>query len=134
MNLLFATTIVTFFAYISVYVAIGQAGNGGEYWGWDGFEQPHMAAVNSFDTGDYRFLQLRFSGSQTGHVNIVPGIAGCERHPLSPETRLRPSTSEPMHGDDSVRLARQFAHRYNSRMGLFLNYEFDAGCKGTAYF
>ena len=128
-NLLFATTVVTFFAYILFFVAVGQAGNGGEYWGLSGLEEPHVAAADAFDSRDYRFLRVKFSGLRTGNVDLVPGVVKCERHPFGRDNHLRPSIVDPMHGEDSVRLARAFAHRYNSRMAMRLNFEFDANCE-----
>ena len=128
-NLLFATTLVTFFAYILFFVGIGQAGNGGEYWGLNGLEEPHFAAVDAFDSRDYRFLRVKFSGLRTGNVDLVPGVAECEKHPFAPDIHLRPPIADPMHGDDSVRLARTFAHRYNSRMAMLLNFELNANCE-----
>ena len=128
-NLLFAITLVTFFAYILFFVGIGQAGNGGEYWGLNGWEEPHIAAVEAFESRDYRFLHVKFSGLPTGNVDIVPGVLECERHPFAPNNHLRPPMASPMHGDDSVRLARDFAHRYNSRMAMLLNFELDANCE-----
>lgn len=128
-NLLFATTVVTFFAYILFFVGIGQAGNGGEYWGFNGLEEPHKAAADAFESRDYRFLHVRFSGLRTGNVDLVPGVLQCERHPFGPDNYLRPPVADLMHGDDSVRLATTYAHRYNSRMAMLLNFELDANCK-----
>ena len=128
-NLLFATTIVTFFAYILFFVGIGQAGNGGEYWGLNALEEPHIAAADAFDSRDYRFLRVKFSSLRAGNVDLVPGVMECERHPFGPNNHLRLPIADPMHGEDSVRLARTFAHRYNSRMAMLLNFELDANCE-----
>ena len=127
-RLLFATTLVTFFAYMLFFVGIGQAGNGGEYWGLNGLEEPHIAALDAFDSRDYRFLRVRFSGLRTGNVDHVPGIWDCERHPFGPDNHLRAPTADPMHGDDSVRRAREFAYHYNAHMARLLNTELDANC------
>ena len=128
-SLLFATTIVTFFAYILVFVAVGQAGNGGEYWGFNGSEEPYNAAVDAFDSRDYRFLRVKFRGLRTGDVDFVPYVIECKQHPFGPGNYLRPPMVEPMHGEDSVRLAKTFAHKYNYRMAMLLNFELDANCE-----
>lgn len=57
-KLLFATTVVTIFMYLLVFYSVGQAGNGGEYWGFDGAIAPERAAWQSFENGDYRFLEI----------------------------------------------------------------------------
>ncbi len=128
-NLLFATTIVTFFAYVLFFVGIGQAGNGGEYWGFSGLQEPHRAAADAFESRDYRFLRVKFSGLRTGDVDLVPGVLECERHPFGPDNQHRVPTADPMHGADSVRLAKTFAHRYNWRMARRLNSELGANCE-----
>ena len=128
-NILFATTLVSFFAYILIFVAVGQAGNGGEYWGLNGLEEPHRAAADAFGSRDYRFLHVKFSDIESGNVDLVPGVLECERHPFGPDNQLRPPTTAPMHGIDSMRLARTFARRFNMRMAMLLNLEMDANCE-----
>ena len=128
-NLLFATTLVTFFAYILFYVAVGQAGNGGEYWGYDGLEEPYAAAIDAFNSRDYRFLHVRFNDTRSGHVDLIPGVKACSEHPFAPENHLRLPLLSPMHGPDSVKLATRFARRFNSRMASLLYYDQNVDCE-----
>ena len=128
-SLLFATTLVTFFAYILIFVSVGQAGNGGEYWGYDGFEGANSAAIDAFDSRDYRFLHVKFNDVSSGSVDLIPGVKECEQHPFGPDSHLRPPIAAPMHGMDSVRLASKFARRFNFRMATLLYYDLSIECE-----
>ena len=115
-KLLFAATFLSIFCYLLFFSSMGQAGNGGEYWGFDGYVEPWKAAEMSFDKRDYRFLQVAIRDPFGGITLEAPAYQGCDNHPLGKEYALRPSSEEPIHGVDSVRLAADFARRYNQSM------------------
>lgn len=128
-RLLFATTVVTIFMYLLVFTSIGQSGNGGEYWGFDGFTMPEVAAHQSFDDRDYRFLEISFASGVGNRMPWSPNYRGCDNHPFGAENSLRPSAREPMHGCDSERLAREFAARFNERMASLLRDTMNGRCE-----
>lgn len=115
-KLLFAATFLSIFSYLLFFSSIGQAGNGGEYWGFDGYVEPWKAADMSFKKRDYRFLQVAIRDPLGGITRDAPAYQGCDNHPFGKENALRPSLNEPIHGVDSIRLATNFARRYNQSM------------------
>lgn len=128
-KLLFATTLLTIFAYILIFASVGLAGNGGEYWGYDGNDDPTVLAGQEFEGGDYRFLMLDFDNLESGTIASVPAIESCRNHPLEPHNYARPTQIESKHGQDSYRLAYSFARTYNSSMAFRLNEKFAAECE-----
>ena len=132
-KLLFATTVVTIFMYLLVYMSVGQAGNGGEYWGFDGSVSPERAAGQSYAQGDYRFLEVFLEVGTVGDNGMprrrAPNAQRCDNHPFGAEHSLRSSSTEPLHGADSWRLAVQFAGRYNWIMTLRLMDTMDGRCE-----
>lgn len=127
-NLLFATTVVSVFSYLLFFVAISQAGNGGEYWGFSGYEDPYDAARRTFDSGDHRLLKVDISTALGKHVTDVPIAAFCDGLPFGSDLPSRPSINELVHGADSVRLATEFAHRYNNMIAIFVGDEMQPPC------
>lgn len=127
-NLLFATTILTIFCYLLFFTSMAYTGNGGKYWGFDGHLEPWRAAADAFEVGDYRFLEVALPDANGTPVRYVPLIAACESHPFGEDNMLRPSSSDPIHGPDSIRLASDFAYSFNSRMATFLEYELGIEC------
>ncbi|MDJ0711879.1 MAG: hypothetical protein QNJ14_15935 [Woeseiaceae bacterium] len=115
-KLLFATTLLSIFCYLLFFVSIGQAGNGGEYWGFNGAIEPWRAAAESFEQKDYRSLRIELRDELGGVVRETPGYQECDNHPFGSDNALRTSSNEPIHGVDSIRLARLFAHEYNESM------------------
>lgn len=115
-KLLFAATFLSIFCYLLFFSSMGQAGNGGEYWGFDGYVEPWKAAEKSFEKQDYRFLQVAIRDPYGEIVREAPAYQGCDNHPGGKENALRPSSEEPIHGVDSVRLATNFARTYNQSM------------------
>ena len=115
-KLLFATTFLTIFCYLLFFSSMGHAGNGGEYWGFSGYDEPYDAARASFDKRDYRFLQLDIVDQFGIRERDAPAYQRCDNHPFGSDNALRLSSSDPMHGADSVRLATNFARRYNQIM------------------
>jgi len=128
-RLLFATTFLSIFCYLLFFSSIGQAGNGGEYWGFDGYVEPWAAADVSFEKRDYRFLQVAIRNPMGGITHEAPAYQGCDNHPFGKENALRPSSNEPIHGVDSVRLATKFAHRYNQSMTWLLAEKMNRRCE-----
>ena len=128
-KLLFATTFLSIFCYLLLFSSMGQAGNGGEYWGFDGYVEPWKAADTSFDKRDYRFLQVVIRNPLGGITRDAPAHQGCDNHPFGKENALRLSSEEPVHGTDSVRLATNFARRYNESMMWRLAEMMDNRCE-----
>lgn len=115
-KLLFAATVVAIFSYLLVFSSMGHAGNGGEYWGFDGYTEPWLVARNSFKKGDYRLLEVAVP-DPFGKVALkAPAYQPCDNHPLGKENALWRSSGEPIHGADSFRLAHGFAGEYNRTM------------------
>lgn len=128
-KLLFATTLLALFCYLLFFSAAGHTGNGGEYWGFDGYVEPWDAAQNSFDKRDYRFLQVTLRNSFGGIARDIPAYQGCDNHPFGKENALRPSSEKPIHGSDSVKLATSFARRFNQSMIWLLADQLNHRCE-----
>jgi hypothetical protein len=127
-KLLFAATLVSIFAYVLIFTSIGGAGNGGEYWGYDGSIEPHVAAAQSFDSGDYRYLEVDLAEQLGKRVHQVPMYYGCRDHPLGTQNNSKQMVREALHGADSTRLATEFALRFNNRMNSLMVLELDICC------
>lgn len=127
-KLLFATTVVSIFSYLLFFVAIGQAGNGGEYWGFNGYENPHDAAERTFESGDHRLLKVDISTALGKRITAVPIAAFCNDVPFGRDLPSRPSIDELIHGADSVRLATEFAHRYNNIIAFLVSDQMQPPC------
>ena len=126
--LLVSTTIVIF-AMLVLYSMQTAVGNGGEYWGFDGIEDPYGAAQTSWASGDYRFLDVNLPPYEEYLTAVTPGVGACVNHPASEALRFRPSGEVPLHTDDSLRLAAEFAWRYNTTLVKRLNAELGAECE-----
>lgn len=122
-KLLFTATAVSIFCYVIVFAVVDVAGNGGEYWGFDGRESPRIAAVKSFDSGDFRFLSIDLTGQMGQRVREVPYANQCDGHPYGPDNLARPNVIQSKHGQDSIRLATKFARNFNQRMAMLLGHE-----------
>lgn len=119
-KLLFAATFVSMFCYLLFFSSMGQAGNGGEYWGFNGYIEPWEAAEMSFDNRNYRFLQVAIRDPLGKTAREAPAYQACDNHPMGKENALWSSLEEPIHGVDSIRLATEFARRYNESMTWLL--------------
>jgi len=128
-KLLFATTFLSIFSYLLFFSSMGHAGNGGEYWGFDGYVEPWEAAQTSFENRDYRFLQINMRKPLGGTTRDAPAYRKCDNHPFGKENALRPSSEEQIHGGDSIRLATTFAHRYNQSMTWHLADQMNYRCE-----
>ncbi len=111
-----------------VFVAIGQAGNGGEYWGFNGYEEPYYAARRTADSGDRRLLKVDLSIPLGKRITRIPLSVFCDDLPFGRDLPSRPSTDELIHGADSVRLATEFAHRYNNMIVFIASDELPPTC------
>lgn len=127
-KLLFATTLLSIFAYLLIFTSVGQAGNGGEYWGFDGSVQPFVAAGRSFDAGDYRYLEVDLTDPLGNRVRVTPMYWRCDNHPSGSNNGSRPTLREPMHGGDSVRLATDFALEFNNQLNSLMQSELNICC------
>jgi len=127
-KLLFATTLLTIFAYALIFTSTGLAGNGGEYWGYDGQIDAKEAARLSFDAEDYRYLEVDLTDSNGTRTQVVPVYARCRDHPLGWKFVTRESGSELIHGYDSVRIATDFAEQFNNTMNNLFVMELGVCC------
>ncbi len=127
-KLLFAATLLTIFAYILIFTSMGSVGNGGEYWGYDGEMDALDAAKQSFDAGDFRYLEVELVDSNGKRIRRVPLFSRCLDHPLGMKFVTRKSRDELIHGYDSVKLATDFAERYNNGINNHLVTELGICC------
>ena len=108
---------------------MSQAGNGGEYWGFDGHIHPVRAAAESFEANDYRFLELDLRDSLGRSFTGIPAIRSCDSHPAGKSNFTRTSSNSLLHGIDSTGLATDFAHDFNQRMASLMKYELSIECE-----
>ena len=127
-KLLFATTLLSIFVFLLIFTSVGQAGNGGEYWGFDGAIEPHIAAARSFETGDYRYLEVDLTDALGKRVQSTPMYSRCPDHPLDRDHDSRPMVRDAIHGADSIRLAEDFALQFNNRMNALMEVELGICC------
>lgn len=127
-KLLFAATLLVMFAFILIFVSSGLAGNGGEYWGYDGRLVPLEAAQHAVEVGDYRYLEVDLTDSNGKRIHVVPVYARCRDHPLGPTFVTRTSSHELIHGYDSVKLATSFAEGFNNAINNHLVTELGMCC------
>ncbi|MDX1405687.1 MAG: hypothetical protein R3192_14165 [Woeseiaceae bacterium] len=121
-KLLFALTIVTIFSLVLTFSFVHFSGNGGEYWGFDGIEEPWKAASRSFESGDYRLLAFDLENSHGVRTKEFPDLIQCENLPKGMGTTVRMNQVQSQHGHDSIHLASTFAHKYNLAMqGMILS-------------
>ena len=125
---LMVTTVMMIFFVLVLYTINTTVGNGGEYWGYDGSIEPYMAAAESFESGNYRFLDVNLPPYDDLLTDFVPGVMGCPQYSDSNELEVFRSSETLLHAADSVRLATGFARSYNQTMARALNRELDAGC------
>jgi hypothetical protein len=131
-KLLFATTLLSIFSYVLIFTSTTGAGNGGEYWGYNGTLSAVDAAKQSFDARDFRYLQVDITNSMGKRFRQVPMASRCRNHPLGQELVTRKSANESIHGYDSIKLATSFAEEFNNRMNSLLELEFNICCGDCA--
>jgi hypothetical protein len=119
-RILFATTFVSIFCYLIIYYFAVTSGNGGEYWGFDGYTDAPEAAARSFDAGDYRLLGYAFESELGQKTREVPYAERCFNQPSSPAHTYRMNTLAAKAGYRSIDKARNYAIRYNRAMVFLL--------------
>ena len=70
---LFAVTAVSIFCYVIIFAFIDSAGNGGEYWGYDGQTEPRIVARRSYESEEFVLLAYVLSAPDRGASTICPG-------------------------------------------------------------
>ncbi len=126
---LMVSTVIVIFAMIVLYTSMASVGNGGEYWGYDGEIRPRYAAYQAFENGDRRFLAVTLPPHDNRFTDFTPGVGACANLPDSIEATTIRSSSEPLHAQDSLRLATKFAREYNRDMAWSLNSVYQADCE-----
>ncbi len=127
-KLLFATTLLTIFAYLLAYVSSGLAGNGGEYWGFDGQTYPYVEANDSFDAGEYILLELDILDPLGKRIRITPNPISCASVVGTTSTATRRYKSEKNHSTQSVQSLQAYLSHFNRTMsGLMLD-DFGHAC------
>ena len=117
---LMVSTVIVIFAMLVLYTMMDSVGNGGEYWGYDGREDPRWAARDAFRDGDHRFLDVALPPYDDLLTDFVPGITVCAGGTGDYEPGLRRSLSEPLHAELSLRAATEFATEFNRELGYAL--------------
>lgn len=112
-QLLLVCTVVSLFAYLLIFYALGNTANGGEYWGFRATVRGSDAALQSFERGDFRFLSVKMRDQAGRDVWYVPAIVGCADNPYGERAYSRQSHGTGLHGDNSFALADNFAREYN---------------------
>ena len=128
-KLIFAATLLWLFYLLLGFSMTVFAGNGGEYWGYDGVIEPWRAARLSFESGEKRFLAYELNTSFSGVKSGSPKAYRCDFHQKSPNGHLRFNKIEAKHGYDSVRKANSFAFQYNDMLAVLLSQEKKHWCE-----
>lgn len=115
-HLLFVVTGVTLFAYLLIYYSMSMTGNGGEYWGFSGTVEPHIAASRAFTGGDYVLLSLRTNSRLNGNIRRVPVPVRCRGSANEIITSIRSSSEAVAKDTDSLRNALEFMEGFNRHM------------------
>lgn len=127
--LLFATTVVMLFSLLLFFTAIGEAGNGGEYWGFNGAEDPARAASRVHESGDHRLLRVELTPALGDKISALPLDAWCNGEPYGEGLPSRASVDQLIHGIDSVERATAFAARFNQIMAIHIGEVSDPRCR-----
>ena len=127
-NLLFAVTLAWIFSVLITYIFVAEAGNGGEYWGFDGKTDAYLQAGIEFDRENYLLLDVEITDHLGVHINAPAERLVCHSDSNSIETHSEVNSSELLHGSDSVRLAREYAYEFNRHMSWILSGMFGFNC------
>ena len=128
-NLLFVTTALFIFSVLVIFEFNVAAGNGGEYWGFDGRIPPRRAARFAFEANEKRFLAYSLDTEFRGEVSGAPNAHRCDFHPGIRNGHLRFNQIEARHGYDSERKAEAFAHEFHFFLGLKISEEGERWCE-----
>lgn len=127
-KLLFALTLLSVFSYLLIYTSMSVGGNGGEYWGFNGRVEPHIAASNLYKSDKYELLALDIENPLGGRVREIPKPVDCTSIAGKISTITRLNQTEAIHGHDSVRLAQNFSEKYNRHMNSLIRSTFGFKC------
>lgn len=128
-RILFATTFVSIFCYLIIYYFTMTSGNGGEYWGFDGYTDAPEAAIRSFDAGDFRLLGYAFENELGKMTREVPYVDRCGTPASSTDSSYRMNTLAAKPGYGSIDKARRFAVQYNRIMIYLLQESQNPMCR-----
>ena len=128
-KLLFATTLLSIFAYVLIFTSLSRAGNGGEYWGFDGYIEPRPAALKSYEAGDYRFLTVDIRESGVSPQILTPNSVQCFVRSSKQNIQTRRAVVNATDGDSSRRFAWRFADEYNDTMTELLYADRNIDCE-----
>ena len=130
-KLLFAAVLLSIFTYLLIYTSFGLARNGGEYWHFDGYTEPHIAAADSVDASDYRFLQIDLTERGLSTHTYVPDFIDCVQKSTGQFIQTHSAEITFESGDLSHQKAIDFAKRYNRRLYGLLHHDNRFDCGGT---
>ncbi len=128
-QIVFVAVGLSLFYYVFGFSVVLLAGNGGEYWGFNGTREPWREARSSFESGEYRFLAYRLNGDFGPIVSGYPNVYRCDIHATSEHGHIRFNQIDAKHGADSVRKANGFARDYNDMLAMLLAKEGVASCE-----
>ncbi len=128
-KLLFATTALWIFSVLITFMFVWSAGNGGEYWGFDGKVGPRSAAGIALERGENRFLAFDLEGEFGQRLSAAPEAMRCDFHLTSRNGHLWFNEIPARHGYDSARLAETFARSYNYELAALLRSEAEGWCE-----
>ena len=126
---LFLIHALIIFYYILSFSFVYYSGNGGEYWGFSGFEDPIFEAIDSYNVGDYRLLAFDIEDSYGRRARYIPDLVHCLNIDPSITSVARLNHVSALHGPDSIRLAARFSRRYNEQMYIMVFSEFGYRCE-----
>ncbi len=130
-KLLFATTALWIFSVALIFAMNLVAGNGGEYWGFNGRIEPRHAARNEFEAGEYRFLAYELHSEYGGTQRGFPNVYRCDFHSTVENGHVRFNEISARHGYDSVSKADRFARRYNDVLASYIRMRTDHYCEAA---
>ena len=120
---LLVSTVIVIFSMLVLFTMMSSVGNGGEYWGYDGKVHPVPAATEAFGAGDYRLLDVDLPPYEGEFTDFVPGVVPCDGTLTDYLPGYRRSSSEPLHAEDSLRLATDFAAIFNDELAYWIGSE-----------
>ena len=127
-NLLFAVTLAWIFSVLVTYFFVAEAGNGGEYWGFDGRTEAYLQAGIEFDRKNYLLLDVDITDHLGVRINAPAERLVCRSDSDSIETHSETNSTELLHGSDSARLASEYAYEFNRHMFFILSGMFGYSC------
>lgn len=126
-KLLFAATLLSIFVYLLIFTSLGQIGNGGQNWNFDGYIEPNSAAVNSYEAADYRFLTVDIREPGVSSQVITPNAGECFDRSGDSIIQTRVAVIDASLPDPSRIIAFGFAAQYNRQLRglMYEDWKFD---------